>query len=148
MEPAAGLGVQELYDLIVVHAVEPELPLDHPVFLTDYPAFVPCLAKKSPEGRTVERWELYASGLELANCYTEETRGEEVRRFFETEAAAKEQRALVRHEVDGDYWKLFLPSRNGPSFPPCSGVALGVDRLVMHLTGRSGSEAVLPFPME
>jgi lysyl-tRNA synthetase class 2 len=148
LEPMAGLGVQELYDLIFVHAVEPQLPPDHPVFLVDYPAFVPCLAKESPEGKTVERWELYASGLELANCYTEEIRGEKVRRFFESETAAKEQKALVRHNVDKDYWKIFLPSQTGPSFPPCSGVALGMDRLIMYLTGRSGIDGVLAFPME
>jgi lysyl-tRNA synthetase class 2 len=148
LEPMAGLGLPELYDLIFVHAVEPNLPPDHPVFLTDYPAFVPCLAKKGPGGNTSERWELYAAGLELANCYTEEIQGEEVRRFFEREEAAKERKALVRHRVDGDYWKIFLPSPGGSSFPPCSGVALGVDRLVMYLTGRSGIDGVLAFPME
>jgi lysyl-tRNA synthetase class 2 len=148
LDPMAGLGVAGLYDLIFVHAVEPRLPADHPVFLTDYPAFVPCLAKKGPEGSTVERWELYASGLELANCYTEEIQGEEVRRFFESQAAEKERRALVRHKADKDYWKIFLPSGGGPAFPPCSGVALGMDRLIMYLTGKSGIDAVLPFPME
>jgi lysyl-tRNA synthetase class 2 len=148
LEPMAGLGTPELYDLIFVHAVEPNLPKDHPVFLMDYPAFVPCLAKKGLGGKTVERWELYASGLELANCYTEEIRGEEVRRFFESETAAKERKALVRHKVDRDYWRIFLPSGNRSAFPPCSGVALGMDRLIMHLTGRSGIDAVLPFPME
>jgi lysyl-tRNA synthetase class 2 len=148
LEPGAGLGTPELYDLIFVHAVEPNLPPDHPVFLMDYPAFVPCLAKKGRDGKTAERWELYASGLELANCYTEEIRGEEVRRFFESEAAEKERRALVRHDVDRDYWKIFLPSRDGSAFPPCSGVALGMDRLIMYLTGKSGIDAVLPFPME
>jgi lysyl-tRNA synthetase class 2 len=147
LEPAAGAGIHELYDLIFVHAVEPNLPKDHPVFLMDYPAFVPCLAKKAGDGKTVERWELYASGLELANCYTEETQGGEVRRFFENEAAEKERRALVRHKVDKDYWKIFLPSQSGPGFPPCSGVALGMDRLIMYLTGRSGIDGVLAFPM-
>jgi lysyl-tRNA synthetase class 2 len=147
LEPGAGSGVQEIYDLIFIHAVEPNLPKDHPVFLMDYPAFVPCLARKSPDGKTAERWELYASGLELANCYTEETGGQEVRRFFESEAAAKESGALVRHKVDGDYWKIFLPSQSGPSFPPCSGVAMGMDRVIMYLTRRSRIDAVLPFPM-
>jgi lysyl-tRNA synthetase class 2 len=146
MEPPAELKPQELYDLIFVHAVEPNLPRDHPVLLMDYPAFVPSLAKKN--GSTAERWELYASGIELANCYTEETGAQEARRFFETETAEKERKALVRHKVDKDYWKLFLPSKNGPSFPPCSGVALGIDRLVMHLTGRTRIDAVLPFPMK
>jgi lysyl-tRNA synthetase class 2 len=150
LDPMPGLSAPELYDLIFIHAVEPNLPKDHPAALVDYPAFVPCLAKKTrPPGeqapRLTERWELYVKGIELANCYTEETGPEEVRRFFETEAAEKERRALVRHKVDRDYWKNFLPQGN--PFPPCSGVALGLDRLVMVLTERSTIDGVLPFPM-
>jgi len=142
--PEPGLSTPELYDLIFIHAVEPNLKTGKPAALMDYPAFVPCLAKKSPNGKTVERWELYASGTELANCFTEETQAEEVRCFFESEKAAKEKNALVRHDVDNDYWKLF---RSG-GFPPCSGVAMGLDRLIMVLTGRKTIDGVLPFPME
>jgi lysyl-tRNA synthetase class 2 len=131
-----------LYDLIFIHAVEPSLPRDRPVAIMDYPAFVPCLAKKSPGGKSSERWELYYNGIELANCYSEETEGETVRRYFEAEAAEKERSALLPHGVDKNYWKLFL------NFPRCSGVAMGVDRLIMALTGKSTIAGVLPFPME
>ena len=141
LNPAQGLSVHELYDLVFIHAVEPRLGMGQPVALVDYPAFVPCLAKKN--GQTVERWELYASGVELANCYTEETRPEEVRRFFEGEEAEKEKTALVRHKVDSDYWKIFADGK----FPACSGVAMGLDRLLMVLWGRKTLEGVLPFPM-
>jgi lysyl-tRNA synthetase class 2 len=148
LDPAPGLGLAEIYDLIFIHSVEPRLPKDHAVALTDYPAFVPCLAKKKRgpgkgpggEAETLERWELYARGVELANCYSEETDAEEVRRFFESEAAVKEKTALVPHRWDPDYWKQFL------SFPRCSGVALGVDRLIMALLGKSNIDMVLPFP--
>jgi lysyl-tRNA synthetase class 2 len=135
LDPPQGLDTAVLYDLIFIHAVEPNLPKDHPVALIDYPAFVPCLAKKSPNGKTVERWELYVRGVELANCYTEEANPDEVRRFFEKESA------LVQHRVDADYWKYFN------TFPKCSGVALGLDRLIMIITGRSTIDGVLPFPM-
>jgi len=148
INPPPGLSVHALYDLIFIHAVEPFINLEKPVVLMDYPAFVPCLAKKSPDGKTVERWELYARGIELANCFSEETCAEEVRRFFESEKAAKEQTALVRHAVDDDYWKLF-DARNGKkSFPPCSGVAMGLDRLIMILCERKTVDGILPFPME
>lgn len=155
LEPAPGLDRGTLYDLIFVDRVEPSLPGDRPVVLGGYPAFVPCLAKKNPDGKTVERWELYVRGIELANCYTEETGPRAVREFFEREKRAKEQSALVRHRVDDDYWKIFLPS-GGPAdrgpeesgFPPCSGVALGMDRLIMVLAGRSAIGGVLPFPIE
>ena len=142
LNPLPGLSVPELYDLIFIHTVEPKLKTEKPVVLLDYPAFVPCLAKKKPDGKTVERWELYARGTELANCFTEETRPEEVRRFFENEKAKKEKTALVRHKVDDDYWKIFGTEEI------VSGVAMGLDRLIMLLTRRKTLDGVLPFPME
>jgi len=146
LEPRPGTKAAALFDLIFIHSVEPELKAcGRPVALIDYPAFVPCLARPGGGGRTMERWELYFNGIELANCFSEETDAGRVRAFFEGEAGEKEERALVRHRVDGDYWKLF----GGRSpFPRCSGVAMGLDRLVMALCGRSSIDAVLPFPME
>ena len=144
LDPPAGMGTAELYDLIFIHAVEPRLKQERPIALLDYPAFVPCLAQRAADGKTVERWELYYNGIELANCYTEETNAERVRAFFESEAAAKERHALVRHRVDHDYWKIF---QGTPPLPPYSGVALGLDRLIMALCGRSSIDSVLPFPM-
>jgi lysyl-tRNA synthetase class 2 len=141
LEPMPGLDIPALYDLIFIHAVEPFLRQEKPAALLDYPAFVPCLARRSGgPAKTVERWELYCKGVELANCYSEETDPAKVRDFFESEAAA------VKHRVDAAYWKHFLP-RGGRPFPRCSGVALGLDRLIMALTGRSHIDDVLPFPM-
>jgi lysyl-tRNA synthetase class 2 len=150
LEPEADLGDAEIYDLIFIHTVEPRLPREKPVALIDYPAFVPCLARKSANEKTLERWELYVRGIELANCFSEETDPQEVRRFFISEAAAKEKTALVPHRVDHDYWKIFLPQEvQGGTipFPRCSGVALGLDRLIMALTGKASIDSVLPFPM-
>jgi lysyl-tRNA synthetase class 2 len=148
LDPLSGLGTGALYDLIFVHAVEPNLPRDKPVAVMDYPAFVPCLAQKGRDGRTVERWELYARGIELANCYSEETDAEKVRAYFEAEGKIKKAEALVPHRIDGDYWKTFLPDALGRPFPRCSGVAMGLDRLIMVLAGRSTIDGTLPFPME
>jgi lysyl-tRNA synthetase class 2 len=142
LDPPPGMGTAALYDLIFIHAVEPRLRGERPLALLDYPAFVPCLAKRGADGRTVERWELYCRGIELANCYSEETSPQKVRAFFEQEAAAREHTAQVRHRVDSGYWKYF------ERFPRCSGVALGLDRLIMAITGRSRIDAVLPFSME
>ena len=150
LKPLPGLSVQELFDLIFIHAVEPQLKMERPVALMDYPAFVPCLAKKSPDGNTVERWELYVRGIELANCFSEELNPDEVRCFFESEKAEKEKHALVRHDVNDDYWKMFCTKEtkfSGRPFPKCSGVALGLDRLIMALCGRSNIDSVLPFPL-
>ena len=142
LNPPKGLSLPELYDLIFIHAVEPRLKMDKPVVLLDYPAFVPCLAKKGGNGKTVERWELYIRGIELANCFSEETCPEIVRSFFESQKTEKEKAALVSHKVDDDYWKVIS------ALPPCSGVAMGLDRLIMLICGRSTIDGVLPFPMD
>ena len=145
-----------LYDLIFIHSIEPSLPKDQVVAILDYPAFVPCLAKdglakqgglardghaKQGGSSTKERWELYFNGIELANCYSEETDPDEVRRYFEKEAIIKEENALVKHHIDREYWKTFL---NGQKFA-CSGVAMGMDRLIMVFLDKLSIENVLPF---
>jgi lysyl-tRNA synthetase class 2 len=142
LDPPDDLDTAALYDLIFIHAVEPKLPRDVPVALMDYPAFVPCLAQKSADGKTVERWELYLRGVELANCYSEETDPGAVRRYFESEGKIKNETALIPHRIDENYWKVF------DRFPRCSGVAMGLDRLIMIITRRSTIDGVLPFPME
>jgi lysyl-tRNA synthetase class 2 len=143
LDPMPGLGVAALYDLIFIQAVEPNLPKDRSVALLDYPAFVPCLAKDktAPSGedgaKTKERWELYTGGVELANCYSEETEAAAIGRFFAAEAAEKEAAALVPHKTDSGFLSGGLPRS--------SGVAMGLDRLIMALTGRKTIDAVLPF---
>jgi lysyl-tRNA synthetase class 2 len=152
LDPPRDLDTAALYDLIFIHAVEDRLPKDKLVALMDYPAFVPCLAKKNADGGTVERWELYYGGIELANCYTEETDPEEVKNYFAAEGKAKNKKAIVRHAIDGGYWKIFSPRKDQDNitrpFPACSGVALGVDRLIMALCGKSAIDGTLPFPFE
>jgi lysyl-tRNA synthetase class 2 len=147
LEPLPGLDLPALYDLIFIHAVECKLPKDRPVALMDYPAFVPCLAqeKTGPAGNASrERWELYINGIELANCYSEETDPEKVRDFFARETTQKKQSALVQHKVDEEYWKIFAPASE-KTFPRCSGTAMGLDRLIMALTGTSSIDSIIPF---
>lgn len=151
----------DLYELILVQCVEPALAEEEkPVFLMDYPAKASCLAKdaqnsgerqdqasaagqrgkKNTEPLWKERWELYAAGTELANCYTEEDNPDKVREYFKEEGRLKKESSIVGHAIDDDYWQIFK------DFPHCSGVALGVDRLIMLLAGRKSIESVLPFP--
>lgn len=136
----------DLYELIFVHTVEPNLPKEKPFFLMNYPAKVPCLAQDCAENGNdskplwKERWELYGCGIELANCYSEETDSKKVKDYFDTEGSIKNENAIVPHTIDNDYWKTFQ------DFPKCSGVAMGIDRLVMLLLGKKTIESVLPFP--
>ena len=142
----------DLYELLLVHAVEPALPRDHPVAILDYPARVPCLARerstlhRRPDGaecewRTRERWELYANGVELANCYTEERDPVQIDAYLNAEGRLKDETARVPHPPAADFGAI------SARMPPCSGVALGLDRLIMVLAGRSSLDSVIPFPL-
>ena len=132
----ANWQMDELYELILVNNVEPNLNLEKPVFLLDYPSFVPCLAKdKSPMWK--ERWELYANGIELANCYSEETDAQCIKEYFKVEGDLKNKNARIPHQIDENYWMNFK------KFPECSGVAMGVDRLIAILGGYGSLEPIL-----
>ncbi|UTC74185.1 elongation factor P--(R)-beta-lysine ligase [Treponema sp. OMZ 792] len=131
----------DLYELILVHAVEPNLPQNKLIALLDYPAFVPCLAQENSqkvlnkknedlEWKTVERWEVYLNGVELANCYTEERNPEKIDSYFKNENALKQKNALVPHPPVKDFGKICS------KMPPCSGAAMGFDRLIMLLAGK------------
>ena len=142
-----GLGVsegdswEELFNLLFVHCIEPKLPTDRPLVIYNYPAGIPALAKPADEPGRLERWELYAGGIELANCYSEETCHKRVSKFFMDEAEEKKG-ALVPVKPDFDWCEMY---RNG--FPECSGTALGMDRLMMLLSGSKSLEGVILFPL-
>ena len=140
----------DLYELILVHTIEPNLPRNKPVFLIDYPARVPCLAAEHDENfatgageiitwKVKERWELYVHGVELANCYTEERTTERIKQYVESEMMAKKVSARIPHPPIENFGEICA------RMPPCSGVAMGLDRLIMILAGRSTLDSVLPF---
>lgn len=131
------------FDEDLTALVEPRLPAGRPCVLRDYPAQAASLARLKPGDPPVaERWELYAGGLEIANAYGELADGPEQRRRFE--AAAAERAALG----EADYGGLdedFLGDLSSGRFPPCGGVALGVDRLAMLLCDAASISGVRAF---
>jgi lysyl-tRNA synthetase class 2 len=129
-----------LFNQIFVHQIEPRLPEDSPLIIYNYPSGVPALAKPAEEPGRLERWELYAGGIELANCYSEETNPEAVKIFFNSEADEKKE-ALVPVKPDENWYEMYLKN-----FPECSGTALGIDRLIMLLQGAESLEGVILFP--
>jgi len=147
-EKAAGLGMrtdpgdswEAAFNRVFVDRVEPRLPRDRPLALMDYPARVNCLARRIPGTPWRERWELYVDGVETANCFTEETDPGEVDAYFEDEAARKRE-ALVPHASDEGFRKIC-----SAALPACSGVAVGVDRLLMGFLGRRRIDEVILFP--
>lgn len=119
---------RDRFDFDMATKVEPALKsLGGGVFLADYPPQAASLARLT-DGHA-ERWEFYWDGMELANCFTELCDEEEQRTRF---AAAKANRAALG-ESDYPLDEGFLSSL--PRIGSAAGVALGVDRLVMALTG-------------
>lgn len=132
-------------DLLFSHMVEPSLGFDTPVFLTDFPPEMASLAKTrvDEDGELVAaRFELYIEGLELANAYDELIDAEVLRSRFEADNAEREKLGLHVMPVD-EYLLAALPQ-----MPECSGIALGVDRLLMVATEKMKLEQVVTFPAD
>jgi lysyl-tRNA synthetase class 2 len=134
---------EETFNRIFLTFVEPNLPQDKPLVLDRYPAQIDCLARR--EGNFRRRWELYAGGVEIANCYDEERDPETIRAYYRTEYARlvqqRSQRQSVIPDIDLEFASVF------GSFPRCSGVAMGMDRLLMLQTGKTDLEGVILFPI-
>ncbi len=116
--------------------------LIEPVFVTGYPAKDSPLAKSSPDnGIFAERFELYINGQEIGNAYTEQNDPLIQREMFEAQAGEK-SREGIPSGVDEEYLEAL---EHG--MPPASGLGIGIDRLVMVLTGAESIREVILFPM-
>ncbi len=111
------------------------------VVVTEWPARLPSLAKKIPEDpRWVARAEIYCAGVELANGFFELTCPAEQKQRFDDIAAARSKQKLPTYPIDE---KFLAALRDG--MPPSAGMALGVDRLLLLLSGASSINDVLPL---
>lgn len=133
---------ESIYHQIFLTLVEPKLPTDRPLVLYDYPRQIATLAKDIRGAPWKERWELYVQGIEIANCYSEETDARKVEEFFRREALLKASSALTAPDIDSQFLEMF-----SDGFPECSGVAMGIDRLIMALSGEKKIEGVIFFPL-
>lgn len=132
-------------DLLFSHMVEPSLGFDTPVFLTDFPPELASLAKTriDEDGELVAaRFELYIEGLELANAYDELIDAEVLRSRFEADNAEREKLGLHAMPIDEHLLAAL------PHMPECSGIALGIDRLLMIATEKMRLEQVISFPAD
>ena len=125
-----------------VARVEPRLRgLDRPLVLTDWPLRLGALARRSPHRQgVVERFEVYVGGVELCNAFGELTCPAEQRQRFEEDRRQRAARGKPVHPIDE---KLIAALEEG--LPPSAGNALGLDRLVMLVTGAASIREVAWF---
>ena len=125
-------------DKLFEHYVEPTF--DRLTFVVDHPASTTPLAKRhrSKPGR-VERFEMFVPGYELGNAYTELNDPDEQEQRFRDQLA---ERGAEQYAYDDDYVRAL---RHG--LPPTTGIGMGVDRIVMALTGATSIKEVLLFPL-
>jgi elongation factor P--(R)-beta-lysine ligase len=133
----------DIFSRVLVERIEPRLGQGRATFLTDYPVAEAALARpKAADPRVAERFELYACGVELANGFGELTDPVEQRRRLEAEMDEKARVYGERYPIDEDFLAALA------AMPPASGVALGLDRLVMLATGASRIEQVIWTPVD
>ena len=131
-------------DLLLVERIEPQLGFQRPVIVYDYPATQAALAQIRAETPPVaERFELYFCGVELANGYHELGDAQELRR---RNRCTNELRTADGKLPLPEASRLLAAMDNG--LPPCTGVALGFDRLVMLVCGAKNLSEVIAFPAD
>jgi lysyl-tRNA synthetase class 2 len=120
-----------------------EEKLIQPTMIYDYPVETSPLSKNKPEDPAfVERFEIYAAGMEIGNAYTELNDPQEQRRRFEMQLGMRERGDEEAHQMDEDYVRAL-----SYGMPPTGGEGIGIDRLTMILTGSSSIRDVILFPL-
>ena len=141
--PHPGDDWEALFFRIFLERIEPVLGFGAPTILFDYPLSMAALSRRSlGDPRVVERFEVYVCGLELANAFGELTDAVEQRRRFVADQEKKWALYGETYPIDED----FLAALDH-GLPPCAGIALGFDRLVMLATGAEDIEDVLWAPV-
>jgi lysyl-tRNA synthetase, class II len=137
----ADFGPGKLLNAIFETVAEP--CLIQPTFIYDYPTEVSPLSKTKPgDPATVERFELYIGGMEIANAYSELNDPAEQRQRFEDQLRARGRGDDQAHVMDEDYIRAL-----NYGMPPTAGEGIGIDRLTMVLTNSRSIRDVILFPL-
>ena len=132
-----GKSISELFEVIA------EEHLIQPTIIYDFPLAVSPLSKVKPdEPDWVERFEFYIGGFEVGNAFSELNDPEDQRRRFEAQLGERERGDEEAHQTDADYVRALAYG-----LPPTGGEGIGIDRLVMLLTGSRSIRDVILFPL-
>jgi lysyl-tRNA synthetase class 2 len=144
----AGVAIAEddtwgdIFSRVMAETIEPHLGIGRATMLDEYPAEMSALARpKAGDPRVAERFEIFLCGVELANGFGELTDADEQRRRLLAQMDAKEHIYHERYPIDDDFISALR------IMPPTSGVALGLDRLIMLAAGATNIEQVLWVPV-
>jgi lysyl-tRNA synthetase class 2 len=141
IEPPPASGAGKITASIFEALCEGDLV--QPVFVYDFPTEVSPLSKqRKDDPDTVERFELYMGGFEVANAFSELNDPVEQRRRFESQLSDRASGDLEAHEMDEDYIRALEYG-----MPPAAGEGVGIDRLVMLLTNSPSIRDVILFPL-
>jgi lysyl-tRNA synthetase class 2 len=133
----AGERLVEIFERVC------EEHLFQPTIIYDYPVETSPLSKNKPEEpEFVERFEIYAAGMEIGNAYTELNDPQEQRRRFEMQLGMAERGDEEAHRMDEDYLRALCYG-----MPPTGGEGIGIDRLTMILTDTKSIRDVILFPL-
>ncbi len=137
----AGLSRDDWLDLLLTHRVQPAFPADRITLVHDFPATQCALARiRAGDPPVAERFELYLGASELANGYHELRDAAEQRARFVNDNLRRRARGQQEMPVDEHLLATLA------SMPPCAGVALGIDRLLMAMLGTDAIGDVIAFP--
>ncbi len=126
---AQNESFDDLFFKLWLTFIEPELGKSEPEIVFDYPPSMAALAEcKTTPPFWAERFELYLQGLEIGNAYTELRNARELRRRWEESNQVRRRAGLAPHPWDPQFAKAV------DKLPPCGGIAMGIERLLMALT--------------
>ena len=141
VEPAAGAGAGRITADLFEALCEPAMV--QPTIVHDFPTEVSPLSKqRADDPDTVERFELFVGGMEVANAFSELNDPVEQRRRFAAQRGAPADGGDAPHAMDEDYLRALEYG-----LPPAAGEGIGIDRLVMLLTGSPSIRDVILFPL-
>lgn len=134
---------EELYNQVFLNEVEPHLGRGRPTILYEFPGSMAALARrKAADPRFAERFEFYIEALELGDCYSELTDWKEQQQRFDSEMEEIKRSGKTTYDYDRDFITALKAG-----LPDCSGIAVGVDRLVMLFADVTSIQETLFFPV-